>query len=80
MTRGGNKATVTRDEGSTKFLSKHDISSVVSRKIVPQLPNSRQQNATRILCQPTVHEVADRLISAPSRDDSLLRETPTAPV
>jgi len=63
-------------KGGAQILRKHDISSVIGGEIVAELPNARQQNQMRIPCHPQVHEVADRLISASSRDNSLLCEAP----
>jgi len=58
-----------------KFLGKYDISRVVGRKVVPQLPNARQQNEMRISCDAQVDEIVESLISARCGEDSLLGET-----
>src|SRR5690349_5362689 len=67
VTRGGREPAVTREERSAEFLGKHDVSSIIGRKIMAELPDAREQNDMGIPRDPQVQEVTDRLIAPPLR-------------
>ena len=76
MARSRSESTIPGNQCSSEFFGKHNVGSIVGRKIVTQLPNSRQEHQMGIPSNTKIQQIADRLVSTEYRDHSLPCETP----
>ena len=76
MARSSRESAVPCNECSSEFFGKHNVCSIVGRKIVAQLPNSWQEHEMRIASNTKIQQIADCLVSTTFRDYSLQCETP----
>ena len=64
MAGGRSKPAVTRKQSSAEFFGKHDVSHIIGRQVVAELPNPGQQQEVGIASNAQVQEILDRLIRA----------------
>ena len=76
MARCGREPSVTRKQTSAELFGKRDVSRIVRRQIVTELPDAGQQNKVRIASDSQVEQVLNRLISAVCRDRTLPHQAP----
>lgn len=63
MARGRGESTIPCKQRGSEFIGKHDIGSIVGRKIVTQLPNPGQEYGMRIPSNAEIHQIADCLVT-----------------
>src|ERR1700684_2674462 len=76
MPRGRRKSSISCNQYRSEFLGQYEVGSVVSRKIVTKLPDSRHEHAVRISGETEVQQVANGLVNTLNRNQSLQCESP----
>jgi hypothetical protein len=66
----GAQRPIPRHEGRIQRLGQREIGGVVSREVVPQLPDALQQNVVRIPVERKIGEIAQRLTAPFGRDQA----------
>lgn len=71
MARSRSKPTVPCNQGGSEGLGKHDIRRIIGRKVLPQVPDSRQEWDVNISANPKIQQISECLVGSVSRDHSL---------
>lgn len=76
MTGCRRQSAITRNQWRTDFLGERDVSRIIRRQIVTELPNAGQQNEVRIAGHAYVEQVVDSPVSKVRWDSSVAHQTP----
>src|SRR5262245_21383953 len=76
MARGRSEACIAGDQWRPESLGKPDVSSIVGREIVTELPNSRQERKMGVASDAEVQEILERLVGTRCCDCALCQQTP----
>ena len=61
--RSSSESTIPCNQWGSEFFGKHDVGGIIGRKIVTQLPDSRQEHAMGILSNPKIQQIVNCLVS-----------------
>jgi hypothetical protein len=71
MSPSRSESSIPCNQRGSEFLGKHDVSSIIGRKIVTESPNTGQEHKMRIPSNTEIQQIADRLVNTMYRDHSL---------
>ncbi len=76
MDRCRSQAGVTRQQRSTKAFCKRDVSAVIGREIIPELPDARNKPGMLMTGNAQVQQVLDRFVRSTRRNDLADNQAP----